>query len=734
MGLSLIAAVSDPSWAQVAFYSLMVLIGVNMIILVHELGHFLVARMCGVKCEKFYVWFDIFGWKLCKFRWGETEYGLGVLPLGGYVKMLGQEDNPARLREELERAKAARAAGGSSGGASLESRGNPGQATGSAASPLDIEAAEQALYDPRSYLSQSVPKRMAIISAGVIMNLAFALALAVVAYGLGVTQIECTVGTVFPGEAAWRADLRVGDRIVEVAGVPAKRFGDLLREISVGNIEHGAALVVMRRGKDGRDQRLDVDLEPDRIRVAPTIGISSGYTNVLSDRMPVFPGSPAALADPGFRAGDRIVGIDDQPVSNYTEIHAHLARHVEEPLTVRVERKLGDEGGASSSPREVTVEVAPAPMRRLGLVMEMDPITSIQDHSPAADAARPAFSVGDRIVRVVDEQGYRWDGDPMTLPDQLRRLAERNEPGHLITVTVSRKAGGEQEPAEVEIKVPLRRADWYSVPIDAGSPMTIPSLGIAYQVSNRIRQAQQGSRAAEAGVKGGDVVVEAKLVPPDKDSLNSEQLGQPAGQFKQREVSLKFGQNEGTWPSFVYALQQTLPGTQVELTLEGGRTLSLTPVDSTEWFNPERGFELEPLAFTQTAGSLAEAVVLGTQETSDAMTMIFRTVKSLGTGQVSMKGLSGPVGIVQMAYRYASRGMGDFLAFLCLISANLAVINFLPIPVLDGGHMVFLSYEAIRGKPPSEGVFVALSYLGLALILLLMIWVLGLDIGCIPRQ
>ena len=65
-------------------------------IFVHELGHFSVAKLCGVKCEKFYLGFDIGGLKFCKFRWGETEYGIGILPLGGYVKMLGQEDNPGQ--------------------------------------------------------------------------------------------------------------------------------------------------------------------------------------------------------------------------------------------------------------------------------------------------------------------------------------------------------------------------------------------------------------------------------------------------------------------------------------------------------------------------------------------------------------------------------------------------------------------------------------------------------------
>ena len=82
-----------------------VAVGIGMVIFVHELGHFAVAKWCGVKCEKFYLGFDIGGWKLFKYQRGETEYGIGILPLGGYVKMLGQEDNPQRMQEEFERSK-----------------------------------------------------------------------------------------------------------------------------------------------------------------------------------------------------------------------------------------------------------------------------------------------------------------------------------------------------------------------------------------------------------------------------------------------------------------------------------------------------------------------------------------------------------------------------------------------------------------------------------------------------
>ena len=106
----LVAGWTDPgtwlSFAKAAF-------GLGLVIFVHELGHFLVAKMCGVKCEKFYVGFDVpikigplaLPRAFFKKQWGETEYGIGVIPLGGYVKMLGQDDNPSNAAAEAERIK-----------------------------------------------------------------------------------------------------------------------------------------------------------------------------------------------------------------------------------------------------------------------------------------------------------------------------------------------------------------------------------------------------------------------------------------------------------------------------------------------------------------------------------------------------------------------------------------------------------------------------------------------------
>jgi len=713
LGLYLIGAAFNPT---LALNILWVVVGLGMMIFVHELGHFLVAKLSGVKCEKFYLGFDILGLKLLKFTWGETQYGVGILPLGGYVKMLGQEDNPARLRQELERAQARAAAG------EPDAPGMPGSNAEAPdarqAAAIDLEAAKQALYDPRSYLAKSVPKRMAIISAGVIMNVLFAFLMAIVAYKIGVRQVESVVGAVVPGDAAWQLNLKVGDRIEQVSGKPVRRFTDLKAAVSLGDLDRGLSILVRR---PGLDEPFRVTAVPDRMGLAPTIGVGLPRATTLAEQPPVFPGSSAAKARPQFMPGDQIIEINGHPIDSYAQIHRLLARHPDETLRVTVRRKANQRGAPSRAPdrpEQVTIEVAPMPMKRLGLVMQIGSITAIQEESPAARAdIRP----GDRILRV----DGRPPGDPMTLPDRLRCRGDGDGDGH-VTLTLARR--GQAEP--VEVQVPLRQAESFDSLVPEDTPVSVPSLGIAYHVLNRIEDVQEGSPAAAAGLRPGDLVVEAKLLPPDKQSI----LDHDLGDLRLEPVTVELGPDKANWPHFFYLLQGSLPGTRVELELQDGRRLTLTPSCAADWFNPDRGFLFELKSFTLKAATPGEAIRLGYRETIDALTIVFRTVQKLTTQQVSPRLLGGPWTIAKFAYYSAEQGLSDLLIFLVVISANLAVLNFLPIPVLDGGHMVFLAYEGIRGKPPGERVYIGLSYVGLVFILALMLWVLGLDFGLISRQ
>ncbi len=686
---------------------ILVLVGVNMLIIVHEWGHFIVARMCGVRCDKFYIWFDIFGWKLLKFRWGETEFGIGVLPLGGYVKMLGQEDNPGRLREEIERAKSLAA----------ERKPAPGEADDKPGEALDIKAAEAALYDPQSYLSKSVPQRMAIISAGVLMNVVFAFAVATVAYGMGVYKADSELGLIAPGGAAWRADLRTGDRVIEIAGKAISNF-ERVREATVfGSLEDGLPIVVERPGVD---EPVRVVVEPDLDHRLPTIGIQGPNTTTLRDEDPIGFGSAADQGTAKFEPGDVIVAVNDRAVSTGYEFHRMEAICRDEAMRVTVRRGGNQEGAAAE---EVTIEVPPRPMRNLGMVMETGPIDAVQANSPAAKAGLKA---GDTIVAVDGEPL----GDAMTLGDRLRKKYETaaaqasgKAPSALLLLQ------GRSEPVEVE----LRKVDWYELPLYGTEHTSVPALGVTLQVTRRVASVEKGSPAENAGIKPGDVVKAVTPIGPDKATRKRLGIPKDLEQPNEKVEMVKDGKEEMTWTFFVYTLQILLPDTTLELEMEGGKTAKLGWTTDDRWYFPDRGFHLMPKETFVRAGSLGEAISNGVEETKNSLMVVFQFIGKVSSMQISPRMMGGPWTIVKVAYQAASSRFTDLLLFLCIISANLAVINFLPIPVLDGGHMVFLAYEGIRGKPPSENVQVGLSYVGLFLLLGLMIWVFGLDFGLISR-
>ena len=690
---------------------LKVAFGLGFVIFVHELGHFAVAKFCGVKCEKFYLGFDIAGLKFCKFRWGETEYGIGILPLGGYVKMLGQEDNPARLREELERAKQQEGAGSGSNAATM-----------AVAKP---QAQNPPAYDPRSFLAKNVPQRMAIIAAGVIMNMIFAFLMAVVAFSIGVEQIPCIVGAVFPGDPAWQADLRAGDRILKIDNKEMVQFRDLQMAISLGDIdpEQGVPILVERPGVK---EPFTVTVKPDCTRGASLIGVANGKTNyllknkktwIVQKRSPVTSDSPAARAEPAFQNGDKVVQIDDTPIDSYGKINEEFARKADKNITVVVERGLTDtDGKPIKGTRRVTIPVAHNPMRTLGAVMQMGPITAIQVGSPAAEAK---LQPGDVIVQV---DGRPVD-DPMTLPSQLARRA-----GETVSLAIERKGAKSPEVVQVKLRKPMSYLPDYTL---LDSPVEASALGVTYRVLNKVVRVIEGGPAAKAGLAADDVIVKAKLIPADKESLK--QLDADQG-----ELQIPFDDaSNRNWPSLYSALQTWVHGTTVELTFSRGdkeQTVTLEPVDATDWFSADRGLVFEPMLFAHQPKNLPDALALGARETLDNTTIVFRSLRALVTAKVSPKNLVGPKGILELAMSSADQGNSRLLLFLTMLSANLAVINFMPVPLLDGGLMMFLLYEGIVGKPANERVQVVLTYVGLVLIIALMVWTLGLDFGAISRR
>jgi regulator of sigma E protease len=690
-GSCLLAAATWLEWiAQPASWwvILQVALGLGFVIFVHELGHFLVAKACGVKCEKFYLGFDVGGLKLLSFRWGETEYGIGALPLGGYVKMLGQDDNPAAAAAEAQRARHEFSSGDL---------------------PPEPTSGPHPAWDPRSYPAQSVPKRMAIISAGVIMNVIFAVLMAALAFWLGVREMTCAVSSVRPGGAAWRAGLRTGDEIVAIGGQKNPIFNDLRYGVTVGSVAKGIEFDV-RRPADGSTRT--VVLRPDTDLGAPTIGV----TNPLSLRVPTDLSrglvGGAAAAEPPLAGGDVVRAVDGAPVASYAELIAALASRVAKPVTLTVERAAGDAveraaGEPGGSATSLDVVVPPQPVLGTGLTMVPGSIAAVQEGSPAAAAGLVA---GDRLL-ALDGQPI---GDPLSLDERMSRQA-----GRPVRLTISRTDG-----TEAEVTLEPRAVSWIDNESNwPASPASIGALGIALVVTAEVAAVENGSPADRAGIVPGDRLVRARFVDPAAPTDDDEGV----------ELSAK----APNWPAIAAVMQRIPAGSRLRLSVEGAggvREVELTPTPADNRFVVDRGLIFEPVYELVRAGSVGGALKRGLRKTGQDLSLVWGFLGKLTSSQISPRLLGGPIEIAKQAGRSAEEGFSRLLLFLTMLSANLAVINFLPIPVLDGGHMVFLLYELVRGKPPSENVVAALSYLGLALILTLMMFVFGLDLGLIPRR
>ncbi|MEY3206369.1 MAG: hypothetical protein RLZZ21_2700 [Planctomycetota bacterium] len=654
--------------------------GLGFVIFVHELGHFLVAKACGVKCEKFYLGFDVGGAKLCSFKWGETEYGIGALPLGGYVKMLGQDDNPAAAAAEAERARL------------------------SGDLPPEPTAGPHPAWDPRSYPAQSVPKRMAIISAGVIMNVIFAVLMASLAFGIGVREMTCEVSSVRPGGAAWRAGLRTGDEITAIGGRKDPIFNDLRHGVTVGSVAKGIDFTV-RRPAD--DTTRTVLLKPDTDLGAPTIGVTNPLSLTLPADLRKGLVGGAAAATPALAGGDTITAVDGTAVASYAELIAVLARASSKPVTLTVARRpQGDK--ADGATETLSIELPPQPIRTTGLVMTPRMISAVQADSPAAAAGLQA---GDRIVSVDGEP----IGDPLTLDARLAARA-----GQTVRLTIGREGA-----ADRTVEITPRAVTWIDNEANwPASPASVGSLGVALVVDSVVAAVEPGSPAAAAGIAVGDTVVRAWFIDPNTKP-------------EEPDDGVELSEQAPNWVAVAAVLQRVPADTILRLTVEnatGRRDVDLAAASAPDRFIVDRGLVFDPIYKTVRAGSVGAALARGSRKAMEDLSLVSSFLQKLTSNQISPRLLGGPIEIAKQAGRSAQEGFGRLLLFLTMLSANLAVVNFLPIPVLDGGHMVFLLYELIRGKPPSENVVAVLSYLGLALILTLMMFVFGLDLGLIPRR
>lgn len=694
----LISWLGDKLWIWGA-----VALGIGFVIFVHELGHFLAAKLFGVKVEKFYVGFDVpiklFGVRLPrtlgKFRWGETEYGIGVIPLGGYVKMLGQDDDPRRAAEERERI---RKAGGEVG---------------------DDDAPTYEL-DPRSYPAKSVWQRMVIISAGVVMNLITSVLFAAVAFGFGVAYMPAVIGETVPGYPAWQAGLEPGGRIVSAGGIeddPNLHFVDMTTEIfkaSLTDPEQPVPVAVRYDDEVRRFQMATAKSPLDSRR--RLIGIGPPTSNRLHETLVALPNTSAAAVLTDEDRGAQVVEVDGRPLSSDPSVGVPLSAAIAErmvrdpaaPIELTLERVDGT---------RVTRTLAPQPLKTLGLRFAPGRVSALVEDGPAEQAG---VRVGDRIVGFGTTSGVP---SAFALPQQI---AASEGP---VQLTLERGEG--EDAAQIDVSI-SRGASW-----SGGNPVAptsgqveLPFLGLAYRPEPTIVAIEPASggedEEAVAGLEAGDVIERIAVRWPDgKVPEAIEEVLDP----KLVEALSKGWQigPERPLTALVDQLQIVPAGTEVRILAARGEQRVIvettTRLRNSDDFWYDRGLLMQPVQLVHTADSMGEAFALGLREANRKLGEVFSSLQMIFTGRVSRDMVGGPVAIVSIAGSAASLGITSLLLFLTFLSVNLAILNFLPIPALDGGHMVFLIAEAVRGKPVDEELQAKLTMAGVLALLSLMAFV-----------
>jgi len=588
----------------------MAVIAVSLLIVVHEFGHLIAAKAVGMRVEVFAIGF----WKkLIGVRVGETEYRICLIPLGGYVKVSGDDSAPGKA-------------------------------------------------EPHEFWSKTPGQRALFVLGGVTMNLVLAVGLFIVAFAIGVPFTVGEVGRVLPGEPAWQAGLQAGDRIVAVDGMQNPTFEDLIRRVALGgkdqlylHVERDGSLMdfaVAPRYHSGAGMRM-IGVEP------PVEPVVTKLTDVDGQE----DAGPAVEA--GMRPGDVVLAIAGRPVATAFELDTELADF--EPGD-EVELLIEREG----QPLTVRPRMVASPQKGLGI----SGLTAVVEAVAAGGEAEQAgLRAGDRITAL--------NGVPVGSGIDLELVA-REQLGEMA-LTVERDGG--------EVTVALTLPDRVSLARFRRS--------VLFETGPEMTWVREGSPAWEAGLRPGDVIVG----------------------IGKKEVS--------AWSDIGRALAGGGDDPRVVRWLRDGQIVAaeMLPVEDPTLAVGHPGFLCErPKTVLQRYGVLA-AVQKGVVNTWQTLAEIVLMVRGFATRSVSTEQMGGIVSIAVVSYRAAQQGLGKLLYLTAVISGSLAFLNILPIPVLDGGHLLFILMEKLRGRRLGERALLLSNAVGLALLLMLVVYVTWNDIA-----
>lgn len=306
----------------------------------------------------------------------------------------------------------------------------------------------------------------------------------------------------------------------------------------------------------------------------------------------------------------------------------------------------------------------------------------IDDVRPASIAAEAGLHAGDEFLQIDGNDTPTWNS-------VYKALIQKAEYGEKIDITVS-SASIKQQHSLILPQVGLEQVGniLQQIGIEPLRPSIKPILG----------EVIPGSPAEKAGLKAGDILVSAQQETIPSWNQWVELIQASAGKALDIEL-LRDGDRLGL--------------TLIPETGEDGKGRIGAAVDASQTAIPQ-----ELLA--ELRYGPIEAIKYAVIQTWDFSSSTLKSLWGMVTGKVSTDNLGGPISIAQIAGSSAEQGMMSFISFLAMISITLGILNLLPIPMLDGGHLAMFAFEAVRGKPLSDTVQVQIQKVGFLVLIMVM--------------
>jgi regulator of sigma E protease len=650
---------------------LLVAIGFGAVILIHEFGHFIAAKLSGIKVEAFSIGFPptvlgilrtdagyririlpdffktdnpessegLFTFTIGKKTTaGETEYRIGLIPFGGFVKMLGQEDTGATKTTD----------------------------------------------DPRSFANKPIASRTFVIAMGVVFNAVSAIAIFMIAFLAGIKLLPPIVGGVIPDSPAAVAGLKAGDEIIQIWQEKT--------HLDFSNIGIAAALSDANQAVPMKVKHPDGSVENFAIAAKKFPGKRLKIFGILQ---PISL-TVARIADhndffdkTGLKPGDTIETVNGKEVKNYWEMDDIVKNSLIRTVTVTARRS--DKSGKDRL-IESTLALTLRAVDNYGIATESD-VSHICSIVPRlrvdVNDVELGLRKGDIILAAADVENPTYN----EMLDVVEKYAGKKLPIRILRTN----ANGAEEMLSINLASKLT-TDSSRVMLGIGT------LDAEHPVVAKTIPSKNGPAALEIPSGATITAVDGVKVSNFYDIIS--------------QIRKNTGQNI----TIDYRLSDQVAGNVTVNVVAGENFLTAKST-----FADFIGFE--DLKRLYKATGPIDAVVTGYKKTIMFIAQTYATLKSLILGAVSPKELMGPIGIVTISYRIvAEQPLVYYVYFLGLISACIAVFNFLPLPPLDGGLIALLLIEKIKGSALSEQIQGIIAYTGWALIGTLFLYVTFNDV------